>query len=894
MTSAVAGVKRPFAAMAVAELDGRHATPGTSRTSPPRRNTSQQDLSKSPRARPVEKVKLATPNSSPPLAIPTSIDAAHIFEPDVSIVLTGIRGAGKSTLAIIASTAMNRKVIDSEKVFQEATGLSSSAYKKQHGGVQCSRRKTSVLREIMVAHRKNAIIVCSWMEREVQAVLREATANSPVLLIVRDPQAIHEHLKVPDDSKFRDLLAASGYVFRRCTQFEFFNVSEMTQARPSHAAQNAATAEQFGSRAPPPYLALKRAERHFLRFLSLIFPSGTIPFFESAFPLAGILTEDRLFTSAVSVPFSSLISQGVNTEEIETGSDAIEIVIDDLIRKNLPQSRDLGQTSPPNAVEISHVLGQIRRSTLIPVLYHVAVTEAILSNEVLRALYLSYVCHGFRLAPEYISVDLRLDETILAHVCRMKGNSKIIGDVQEMRADSPGWKSSSWVSYYRTAQRIGCDLVRFTRPASEITDNFDIRHVQAAVDAEDGPKLPLIIYNTGFLGRTSACFNQILTSVAPEPHAQDKSSGNELTEYMPPSITAVQKTQALYSSFVYDPMNLFVIGANVDYSLSPAMHGDALQALGIPCTYHPRSTNSVNVLLEMAQDPHFAGASLGLPYKVEVMHLLKSMSIHARAIGAANTLIPMRYINEDGSVPKTPLLFKYQNRSGPVKGLYGENTDWIGMRACIRRGLSPANAVRPSTSGLIIGAGGMARAAAYAMLQLGVKNIAVLNRSIDKAQAFVAHFQKLLLEKAIPLSGETVDGDTKFHVIESLSHPWPADFRHPTIIMSCIPTKSNDENPPPDLILPEDWLSNPTGGVVIELAYEVVRTPLLSQIRDNAHRGWVAMDGLDTLPEQGFAQFELFTGRRAPRSVMRRAILKATGGDQGRSNFAQLQLASDS
>lgn len=145
------------------------------------------------------------------------------------------------------------------------------------------------------------------------------------------------------------------------------------------------------------------------------------------------------------------------------------------------------------------------------------------------------------------------------------------------------------------------------------------------------------------------------------------------------------------------------------------------------------------------------------------------------------------------------------------------------MRACIRKSLSPANAVRSRSSGLVCGAGGMGRAGIYALISLGVRNIFIYNRTLSSAKALAEHFNGLLR------AGDKCDyqaAGTEVKVLESLEAEWPEDVQQPTMIINCTPVQTAGGSPI-DFSLPPLWLQSRTGGVVVEVR---VRCPAVSFI----------------------------------------------------------------
>lgn len=128
----------------------------------------------------------------------------------------------------------------------------------------------------------------------------------------------------------------------------------------------------------------------------------------------------------------------------------------------------------------------------------------------------------------------------------------------------------------------------------------------------------------------------------------------------------------------------------MSWSLFPAMDNAANEASGMPHRYETCSSSTVVEFRQLARKTDFGGAAIMQPFKTLSLPYLGVLSPHAQAIQAVNTIIPLRDLDECGAIPDRLGILAQRNRQGSVKALYGENTDWIGVRACIRRGLSPA------------------------------------------------------------------------------------------------------------------------------------------------------------------------------------------------------------
>lgn len=799
MTTLHAGMKRTFQDMRGSDLGS------------PRR-ASKEALHHSIKSRECS----ATP--TPPNGIHTAINGLEpltrrvSFPTDASVLLIGVRGVGKSSLGFLAASAYTRRLLESDRAFSDATGSTRTAFRKHQGTAEYHRKHCEVLKRLLETNSKNCVIVCSFadLESDGAQIIQEFSQTHPVIYVTRDIPGIQAYIRVWTEERIEDLTRASEALLRECSNYEFFNVTETID---SSSRQSDGSRSQYSRCTNGPFLTLKRAEHDFLKLLrNIVGDHDRGRSHQSAYPLSQISVDKLEFTSAVTFTADDVVTRRFDLDDAQVGVDAIQLHISTSPRHG--ESWKLGKHSCFNLVNEAFAI--LRRSTILPIAIVVTRNDRP-SKQVSRPELLEYC---LRLGPDYCALDLILDDQHLKQLLSSKGGTKIIGEFLFSERVAAGWQSQQCLDIYRKGHSLGCDLVKIIMPRGTLADSFAIQAFQQRIREmyhDQGPGL--IAYCTGMQGRTSMCFNNILTPVAPMNRLSESAllqipagSGSDA-----PLLTSKERNAALFASFVHEPMRFLIYGANVSFSLSPAMHNAAYEACGMPHTYRTHSASSLEDFVALVREPDFGGAAIVQPFKTKALPMMDVLSPQAKAIGALNTVIPLRDESIIKSVSTEVGIFRERNRTGEVKALYGDNTDWIGIRACIRRGLSPANTVRPQSTGLVCGAGGMARAAIYAMISLGVQNIFVCNRTRGNAEELAEHYNRLIRASAIVDLSPADVSSTSVVALESFNSPWPKEMRHPAMIVSCIPTQTTD-GVPTNFVLPKEWLGSRTGGVVVEVS----------------------------------------------------------------------------
>lgn len=266
-----------------------------------------------------------------------------------------------------------------------------------------------------------------------------------------------------------------------------------------------------------------------------------------------------------------------------------------------------------------------------------------------------------------------------------------------------------------------------------------------------------------------------------------------------------------------------VIGKPISHSLSPKLHGYWLKHYGLEGSYTALEVSEDRLEETLHQMPKdgFVGANVTLPHKVSVLQYADQVTDRATLIGAANTLI-----------------FKRDGR------IYADNTDGYGFIANLRQNAPDWNPKAGPAA--IFGAGGAARAIVVALIDAGVPEIIISNRTRPKAEALRDDF------------------GARISVVDWVQADMMLDEARTVVNTTSLGMKGA-----PEFRVSLEGLRK--DAVVTDIVYNPLMTPFLLAAEK---RGCRIVDGLGMLLHQGVPGFERWFGQRPQvDDATRRAVL---------------------
>ncbi|MCS7023672.1 MAG: shikimate dehydrogenase [Bryobacteraceae bacterium] len=355
----------------------------------------------------------------------------------------------------------------------------------------------------------------------------------------------------------------------------------------------------------------------------------------------------------------------------------------------------------------------------------------------------------------------------------------------------------------RRMAKIPADAYKIVSTARKPSDNLRVLSL-----AKANPRVPLILLAMGEIGFPtrvlSTAFGGAYTYAA--PLSAEGTAAGQVSSKLLRNLYRVEKFSK--AAKIYG-----VIADPVRHSISPAVHNRAFQTRRIDSVYLPFLVHPPQLkdFFLFANKLPIAGFSVTIPHKQKVLRYLDQVDPMARRIGAVNTV---------------------WRKAGKWRGT---NTDVQGVVAPLAKKIRLSKA-----SVLVVGNGGAARSAAFALVDAGAK-VSIVGRNPDRVRALakVCNAEPLLRDE---LSSRYFD---------ALIHATPLGM-HPHVNECFFPDRIPAE-------------------IVFDMVYNPLETLLLKRA---AEQRKVLIDGLQMFLEQAALQFEIWTGESAPRPAMEKAAIE--------------------
>lgn len=314
--------------------------------------------------------------------------------------------------------------------------------------------------------------------------------------------------------------------------------------------------------------------------------------------------------------------------------------------------------------------------------------------------YFALLRLGVRLGCDFLDVEATWSE---ARRQELRQEARGVRVISSLHYRDPCSSPEALLTAARRCYADGlADIVKTIYTARTVADCFVLDAGRARL-ADNGVDVPVILMCMGEAGKLSRALNTFFTPVTHALLPTAAAPGQLTVE----EIVSVRTQLGLWRN----PWRFVLFGQPIALSPSPLMHNTGFACLGLPWEFARVETDTLADVHRTLADPSMGGASVTIPFKEAIVPALHWIAPEAREIGAVNTVV--------------------RDASGR---LLGYNTDWLGVAETL------APLLQGRQRALVLGGGGTARAACYALRHLGFEEIFVYNRTLAKAEALARDF----------------------------------------------------------------------------------------------------------------------------------------------------------
>ncbi|KAJ2866884.1 3-dehydroquinate dehydratase (3-dehydroquinase) [Coemansia aciculifera] len=509
-----------------------------------------------------------------------------------SVVVVGMRGAGKSTLSKAAASALGLTFVDMDEYLEQQVGQTIPEIIASEGGWPAFRAHESRLlaQALTKDFATGAIIACGGGVVEAPdnrtLLQRHMSSNGAVICLTPNMDQVAEFLS-RDKTRpayaagdARDVYERRKPLYRDASNYEMLVDARLPGAWP-------------------------KIEQEFVRLVS----------FASGRDCNRVdLAHSSYFVSLTAKDVGEYLENG-RLAAVTAGAHAVEL------RADLLAAIDEEDV----LAKVQWQFAMLRHATSLPVVFTVRTVAQGGAFRGSDAQRLSILHAAIRWGAEYVDVEV---DTHAAALYAARRNSLIIASHHDPTGQQLRWSQCEFTTEILYRARACGDIVKLISFANQWSDNMDCLEFTRRHHSQE---TPLIALNMGYEGQMSRVLCPVLTPVT-HPLLAAKAA--------PGQISVQQINVARATAGLLPARKMALCGTPIQHSPSPAMHNAAFSALGLPHVYGLFETAEASELADLFAAPEFGGASVTIPLKQSVIPLLDQLTPAARRIGAVNTVIP--------------------------------------------------------------------------------------------------------------------------------------------------------------------------------------------------------------------------------------------------------------